>query len=170
MRECFNLRENYDFVLDPQSKKKKTAQKEYKQFLTCEVGNNRINATQYLINNAYRIINKDITNIFNHINKTAGYNPITYKAANKTGKSHPIFDIVDQDLLRQEQIKQIRAQNKAASGGYSKKDIAGKVWKYCYLHPALESEYFERNTNGNKELTKIRQVETIPPYTRGKYD
>jgi hypothetical protein len=34
MRECFRLAENYDFVLDPQNRKKKNAQKEYKQFLT----------------------------------------------------------------------------------------------------------------------------------------
>jgi hypothetical protein len=169
MRECFNLRENYDFVLDPQSKKKKTAQKEYKQFLTREVRNNRIYATQYLINNAYRIINKDIPDIFDHINKTAGYSHISYKAANMTGKSHPVFDIVDGDFLKQQQIKELRATNKAASSGYSKKDITNKVWKYRYLPPALESEYFERNTGGNKELTKIRQVEIIPPYTRGKY-
>jgi hypothetical protein len=60
--------------------------------------------------------------------------------------------------------------NKVSSGGYSKKDVAGKVWKYRYLPPALESEYFERNTGENKDLTKIRQVETIAPYARAKYD
>jgi hypothetical protein len=169
MRECFNLRENYDFILDPQSKKKKTAQKEYKQFLTREVGNGRIQATQYLINNAFRIVNKDIPDIFDHINKVAGYNPIAYEAITVSGKSHQEFKITDKDLLKQQQIKQIRATNKAASSGYSKKDVASKVWRYSYLHPALESEYFERNTGENKDLTKNRQVEIIAPYARSKY-
>jgi hypothetical protein len=105
MRVCFNLKENYDFVLDPQSRKKKAAQKEYKQFLTREVGNGRIYATQYLINNSYRIINKDIPDIFDHINKVAGYSPIAYEAANVSGKSHPVFKIIDKNLLKKQQIK-----------------------------------------------------------------
>jgi hypothetical protein len=108
--------------------------------------------------------------IFKHINFVFGYNPIAYEVQTVSWKTHPVFKITDQDLLKQEQIKQIRAVNKAASSTYSKKDIAGKVWKYHYLPPAFESEYFERNTGGDKELTKFRQVEPVAPYTRSKYN
>jgi hypothetical protein len=48
--------------------------------------------------------------------------------------------------------------------------VLSHLYYYRYLPPALESEYFERNTGENKDLTKIRQVEPIAPYTRGKYD
>jgi hypothetical protein len=49
------------------------------------------------------------------------------------------------------------------------KDIAGKVWKYRYLPPALESSYFERNVGDNKNLTKIRQLVPTDPFKRNEF-
>jgi aspartate carbamoyltransferase regulatory subunit len=112
MRIHFSL-PGYDFVLDPSHKKKPNAQKEFKAFVMQDMGNDQTPVTIYLNDNAYRLTKKDIIDIFDYINDVAGVNVITYKTANVTGVAHPVFDITDTDLAKQQQIKQIRAQNKA---------------------------------------------------------
>jgi hypothetical protein len=57
MKICFNLPENYDFVLDPSHKKKKNAQKEYKAYLIQDMGNEQTPITIYLNENSYRLAN-----------------------------------------------------------------------------------------------------------------
>jgi hypothetical protein len=86
MKICFKLAPNYNFVLDPQHKKKTNVQKEYKEYLTRDMGSNQTQATRYLILNAYRIVNKDIIDIFAHINAVAGDKVITSKYVNVMGK------------------------------------------------------------------------------------
>jgi hypothetical protein len=111
MRECFNLNENYDFVLDPMHKKKTNTQKQYK-YLTQNMDNDQTQATQFLFRNTYRIVNKDVVDIFNHINVVAGDEVITHKFVNVSGKAYTVFQIVDKDLVEQQRIKEIRAKNK----------------------------------------------------------
>jgi hypothetical protein len=80
--------------------------------LTQEVGGNQIQATQYLISNAYPMVNGDIIDIFAHINTTAGDEVITTKFVNISEKTYAVFQIVDKDLVKQQRIKEIRAKNK----------------------------------------------------------
>jgi hypothetical protein len=127
------------------------------------MGNDQTPVTTYINNNAYRLT-KDIMEIFAYINTVAGVNVITHKTATKTGVPHPVFDIVDTDLQKQERIKQIRDANKALN--LTKDEVANRVWKYRYIPPALESNYFERNLGDNKELTKIRQLHTTDGFKR----
>jgi hypothetical protein len=167
MKICFKLPENYDFDLDSRNKKKTNAQKEYKEFLTQDMGNEQTPVTTYLINNSYRLTKKDIIDIFAYINAVAGEDIITSTTANIQGVSHPVFNITDTDLVKQQQIKAIRAQNRGTE--LSKKDLAGKVWKYRYLPPSLESSYFERNVGNNKNLTKIKQLVPTDPFKRNEF-
>jgi hypothetical protein len=74
------------------------------------VSGDRIQATQYLINNAFRIVNRDIPDI-SYINTVAGEEVITAKSASVTRKTHPVFQITDKDLQKQEKIKAIRMVN-----------------------------------------------------------
>jgi hypothetical protein len=141
-------------------RKKNNPQKAYKAYLTQDIGGNQIQATQLLLLNAHRVTNQDIPDILDYINNVAGYHPITYKATNVIGKTYPVFEVTDTDVQKQK-MKAIRAANKVVSAGYSKKDVTDKVWKYKYLLPALESEYFERNVGDDKEITKLRQVKAI---------
>jgi hypothetical protein len=133
--------------------KKPASQKEFKEFVIEDMGNDQTPVTAYINNNAYRLT-KDIIDIFAYINTVAGVNVITHKNATKTGVPHPVFNIEDTDLQKQKQIKQIRAANKALD--LSKAEVANKVWKCRYIPPALESNYFERNLGEN--ITKIYQL------------
>jgi hypothetical protein len=84
-----------------------------------------------------------------------------------TGVPHLVFNITDTDLVKQIQIKTIRATNKGKQ--LTKEQVAGKVWKYRYIPPALESDYFERNFGDNKEITKIKQLIPTDPFKRNEY-
>jgi hypothetical protein len=163
----FKLPENYNFDLDSRSKKKTNAQKEFKEFLTQDMGNEQTPVTAYLINNSYRLTQKDIPDIFNYINTVAGENVINGELQNVSGSPHLVYKIEDTDLVKQQQIKQIRAINRGTE--LTKKQLAGKVWKYSYLPPSLESDYFERNVGDNKNLTKIKQLVPTNPFKRNEY-
>jgi hypothetical protein len=76
------------------------------------MGGNQIQATRYLILNAHRIANQDIPDIFKYINDSAKCDVITAKAANVSGKSHPVFQITDKDVVKQERTKTIRTANR----------------------------------------------------------
>jgi hypothetical protein len=123
------------------------------------MGNNQTPVTMYLNNNSFRLTKKDIIDIFAYINDVS-----TVSASTPEGSRHPVFNIMDTDLQKRQQIKQIRATNKAKD--LTKEEVAGKVWKYCYIPPSLESFYFERNVGDNKELTKIRQLVPTEPFKR----
>jgi hypothetical protein len=69
--------------------------------------------------------------------------------------------------LRNNRIKQIRAENKGKN--LTKEEVANKVWKYRYIPPAFETQYFERNVGDNKELTKIRQLNQTAPFKRSYF-
>jgi hypothetical protein len=167
MRIHFNLPPNYDFVLDPSHKKKGNAQKEFKAYVMQDMGNNQTPVTIYLNDNSYRLTKKDIIDIFTYINTVAGYEVISSKTANMSWVPHPVFDITDTDLLKQQQIKAIRPANKAKD--LSKEDVASKVWKYRCIPPSLESEYFERNVSDAKDLTKIRQLVPTNEFKRNDF-
>jgi hypothetical protein len=87
-----------------------------------------------------------------------------------TGRPHQVFITEDTDLTKQIKIKEIRAANKTASTGFTKKNIADRVWKYRYLPPALENEYFERNVGDNKDVTKIRPLQPVDLFKRREYN
>jgi hypothetical protein len=131
MKIHFSLPPGYDFVLDPSHKKKPAAQKEFKEFVMQDMGNDQTPVTAYLNNNAYRITKKDILDIFIYINTVAGVNVITAELKADSGDPHAKFRILDTDLQKQERIKQIHAQNKAIN--VSKDDVASRVWKYRYI-------------------------------------
>jgi hypothetical protein len=52
--------------------------------------------------------------------------------------------------VKQAQIKAVRAANKNNADKLTNELVAGKVWKYRYIPPTLESDYFERNVGHNK--------------------
>jgi hypothetical protein len=85
-------------------------------------------------------------------------------------KIHLAFEITDAEVLKQEKIKAIHAVNKGKVGGFTKKVVTDRIWKYRYLPASLESGYFERNVGDDKELTEIRQIEPVPPYKRSEYN
>jgi hypothetical protein len=43
------------------------------------------------------------------------------------GKAYPVFVMLDNDLAKQQRIKEIRAANKTASVGYGKKNISKSI-------------------------------------------
>jgi hypothetical protein len=143
------------------------AQKEYKAYVIQDMGSEQTPVTIYLNDNAYRLTKKDILDIFIYIKAIAGDNIITAKLEDKTGDSHAKFVITVTDLVNQEHIKTIRATNKGTQ--LSKADVAGKVWKYRYIPPALESNYFERNVGDNKETTKIKQLKQTYLFKRNAF-
>jgi hypothetical protein len=58
------------------------------------MGNEQTPVTIYLNDNAYRLANKDIPDIFDYINDVAGEKIITATAATLEGGRHPVFNIV----------------------------------------------------------------------------
>jgi hypothetical protein len=123
-----------------------------------------------MINNTKRFIQSDIPSIFNYINKISGREAITYDPGNllvpdKTTKN-PTFNIIDNDLQNQLQIKQIReaAENKRST--VTKEEVAGKVWKYRYLPPDPRTSLFERNA---VDAAKYTEVPIMPEFTRSEY-
>jgi hypothetical protein len=113
MISYFRLPQNYDFNIDEQSVKKASSQKAYKAWLIQESGDaGRVH--QLVLSDTYRLINRDIPDIFNCINSTTGsYKPITYELVLAQNKGHKIFNILDKDVLKQEKLKAIRDENKA---------------------------------------------------------
>jgi hypothetical protein len=113
MISYFHLPDGYDFSLDDQHTKRAGSQKEYKEWLLQEtLGAPRVH--QIVVNEAFRLINKDILDIFQYINSTTGsYHPIHYELVDSQQKGHQIFQILDVDVQKQEKLKAIRETNKA---------------------------------------------------------
>jgi hypothetical protein len=76
------------------------------------------------------------------------------------------YAIVDNDLQKQKQIKQLPNAAKGKRAGFTKEEVAGKIWKYRYLPPDPRTEFFERNT---REATKFREIKPVPEFTRNPF-
>jgi hypothetical protein len=101
MISYFRLPPNYDFNIDELSVKKASSQRGYKEWLIQESGGaGRVH--QLVLGETYRLINRDIPDIFDYINSTTGtYKPIAYELVNGQQKGHNVFSIVDQDVQKQ---------------------------------------------------------------------
>jgi hypothetical protein len=111
-----------------------------------------------VLNEAFRLIHRDIPDIFAYINSTTGgYNPIDAQLVNSPQKDHKILQIIDADVNKKEKLKQICEANKTQKANLTKQDIAGK---YRCLPPGLESYLFERNR------IKFRPLTMVDPYKR----
>jgi hypothetical protein len=116
------------------------------------------------------VINQDIPDAFDYINSTTGiYKHIAYELVNGQEKRHKIFNIVDKDVLKQEKLKAIRDENKANIPKLTKDQIGNAVWKYRYVPPGLETDYFERNRTKD-DVIKFRPVNRVNPYARKEFN
>jgi hypothetical protein len=163
----FRLPDNYDFNLDDQHTKRSGSQKGYKEWLLQEAGGDT-RVHQIVINEACRMVNKDIPDIFAYINSTTGtYKPIEYELVDSQQKHHQVFQIEDADVQKQEKLKAIRDANKAQRANLTKQQIADKVWKYRYIPPKLD--LFERNVT-NDDVIKFRPLTRMAPYKRNVFN
>jgi hypothetical protein len=83
----FRVPADYDFNLDDQHTKRSGSQKGYKEWLLQEYqGGTRVHSV--ITEEAYQMINKDISDIFAYINSTTGvYNPIEHVLVDSVEKS-----------------------------------------------------------------------------------
>jgi hypothetical protein len=136
MIEYFNLDNNYDFRLDLKQTRTASSKKKFKAYISKINQSGQTYALQFINANIEQIVKVDIPSIFDYINKVFGYITIAYnKDTYFTQNSQTglwSFHITDNDLTKQQQIKQIRNGAKAGRGALSKEDIAKKVWKYRY--------------------------------------
>jgi hypothetical protein len=115
------------------------------------------------------LINRDIPDIFDYINSTTGtYKPIAYELVNGQQKYHKVFNTIDQDVEKQQRLKQIRDAGKARRPNLTKQQVADTVWKYRYVPPALETKFFERNVTDD-DVIKFRPVTKVKPYARKEF-
>jgi hypothetical protein len=60
----------------------------------------------------------------------------------------------------------MRLAAKQKRGGFTKEDIARRIWQYQYIPPDPRSNFFERNT---QETTKFREINPVLEFTRTTY-
>jgi hypothetical protein len=112
------------------------------------------------------IIAQDIPDIFRYINDVAGaYNPTAHELVANETKDHSVFQIIYRDSQKQTKLKQVREAYKNKIQEFTEKDVSDKVWKYRYLQPGLDTEYFERNI-GDYVVVKHRLFTIADPNTR----
>jgi Tfp pilus assembly protein PilW len=70
---------------------------------------------------------------------------MNYKLIPAQNKDHNVFNILNQNVLKQEKLKAIRNENKAKIPQLTEENITNAVWKYRYVSPGLDTKYFERN-------------------------
>jgi hypothetical protein len=170
MTDYFKLDDNYNFQTDPKNTKLKNNQKDYKNYLLRTNAQDSTFVTRFMINNSDQFVQSDIPSTFNYINKISGREAITYDPDNlfvqdKTTKK-PLFNILDNDLQNQIQIKKIREAAKNKRSTLTKEEVAGKVWKYRYLPPDPRTSLFERNA---VDAAKFTKVPVMPEFTRLDY-
>jgi hypothetical protein len=167
MIDYFNLPPNYNFKVDVKNTRWRNTQKDYNRYLlqTNPQGLNRI--IQFINSNIDQISKSDVPAIFKYINDISGYVAIQFDRSNLlvniSSSSSYKYAIIDNDLQKQKQIKQLRNAAKAKRDTFTKEDVAGKIWKYRYLPPDPRTEFFERNT---KEVTKFREIKPVLEFTR----
>jgi hypothetical protein len=170
MADFFKLDDNYNFQSDPKNTRLKNNQKDYKNYLLRTDPQGDPFIKRFIIDNSERLVQSDIPNIFNYINRISAREAISYDPENllvpdKTTKN-PTFNIVDNDLQNQIQIKQIREAAKNKRATLTKEEVAGKVWKYRYLPPDPRTSLFERNA---VDAAKFTEVPIMPEFTRLDY-
>jgi hypothetical protein len=166
MLEYFSLDANYDFRLDLKSTRTANNKKQFKVFIS-KTNKNQTYAQTFVNNNIEQIVRVNISSVFNYINKISSYITITYDKNNyfvKNTTTHLLnFHIQDNDLQKQQQIKELRNAAKTGRTTMTKEGVASKVWKYKYIPPDPKSTFFERNT---KEGTKFREFEPVPRFEK----
>jgi hypothetical protein len=156
----FRVPDNYDFNLDEQHTKRQGSQKGYKESLLQEYqGGTRLHGI--IAQEAYQMIKKDIPDIFKYINASnGGYNPIESVLVDSKDKGHKVLHVTDKDVTKQAKLKEVRQRGKTQRATLTKKQIGDKVWKYRYLPPSLDSNFFERNVDAD-EVTKFRPLTRV---------
>jgi hypothetical protein len=158
----FNLPPNYNFKVDVKNTRLRNNQKDYNKHITQknQQGDNKV--VQYISNNTDQLVKGDIPNIFNYINNISGYIAIQFVANNFLVKDQNTnvvkYMIKDNDLQKQIQIKELRNAAKEKRSTFTKADVGGRIWKYCYLPTDPRTGFFERNA---KETTKFREVPIV---------
>jgi hypothetical protein len=166
----FNLAPNYNFKVDVKNTRLRNNQKDYNKCLLQinAQGNNRV--VQYINSNTDQIIRGDIPTISEYMNNILGNVAIQFDANNLLVKDESSnlskFAIPDNDLAKQKQIKEMRNTAKQQRGGFTKEDVAKKIWQYKYLPPGPRTNFFERNA---QETTKFREIQPVPEFTRKTY-
>jgi hypothetical protein len=174
----FKLPPNYNFKVDVKNTRLRNNQKYYVKYLlqTNPHGNNRVD--QYLNANLTQIVKGDIPSIFNYINNISGYIAIQFDPKNlladvsssssssSSSSAVYVFNIRYNDLIKQQQIKELRNKAKLKRVSFDKEDIAKRIWQYRYLPPDPRSKFFERN---DQETTKFREIPAVPEFTRSSY-
>jgi hypothetical protein len=165
MISCFRVPEDYDFNLMINTQKGLVVKKDIRNE-SC----GKIRVHQLVIDEIYRLIKRDIPDIFAYINSTTGtYHPIQAQLVNSPQKSHDVFQVVDADVNKQEKLKQIRDTNKGQRVNLTKKNVADNVWKYRYIPPGLETNLLEKNT-GADDVIKFRPLTRVDPYKRKEFN
>jgi hypothetical protein len=167
MIEYFKLPPNYNFKVDVKNTRLRNNQNDYNKYILQKNtdGDNKI--VHYIHNITNQLVKGDIPNIFKYITDISGYDTILFDPNNLVAKdtTDNLFKFVirDNDLQKQQQIKEMRNAAKQKRGGFSKEDVAKRIWQYQYLPPDPRSGFFERNTN---EATKFREIKSVPEFTR----
>jgi hypothetical protein len=77
-----------------------------------------------------------------------------------------VYNIKDNDLQKQLQIKELCNAAKEKRSGFTKADVAKRIWQYRYLPPDQRTNFFERNA---QETTKFREIKPVSEFTRTMY-
>jgi hypothetical protein len=145
-------------------------QKDYNKYITQKNSEESNRIAQYINNYTNQLVISDVPTIFKYINDISGYAEIQIDPSNLVAKdtTDNLFKFVirDNDLQKQLQIKEMRNAAKTKRGGFTKEDVAKRIWQYRYLPPDPRTNFFERNV---QETTKFREIKPVLEFIRTIY-